>query len=166
MPVTLTGPAPVADTVSPLSTVTPSVFPPPVPFARSVVPPVPPVRFAPTVMLVDAVSEIDPAPLAERAAEVVIVPPLVSETLPLSITAPVIEIVSAAVLPVFTLMGAAETPPVPLRVKLFVPVPSVTTMDVISALGIVIVAVPPPVTSAASLPVGAPNFRPPVSVKV
>jgi hypothetical protein len=119
-----------------------------------------------TVMLVDAVSEIDPAPFAVRPAEVVIVPPLVSETLPLSLTAPLMVSVSAALLPVLTLMGAAVAPPVPVKVKLFVPLPSVTTIEVTSALGTVIVLVPPPVTSAASLPVVVPKNNPPVSVKV
>lgn len=116
----------------------------------------------PTELAVTVPAESLMAPLPDS----LIVPPLVSDRAPLSMTAPVTAIVSAAVLPVFTLVGAAEAPPVPVNVKLFVPFPSVTEMEVTSTLGIVIVLVPPPVTSIASLPVVGAKSNPPVSVKV
>ena len=116
----------------------------------------------PTELVVTVPPESVIAPLPDS----VIVPPLVSDTFPLSETAPVMGIVSALVLPVFTLIGTAEAPPVPVKVKLFVPLPSVTEMEVTAEAGTVSVALPLlRVIEPAPAPVGAPNCRPPVSVK-
>ena len=54
----------------------------------------------------------------------------VNETAPLSSEAPEITNWSPAVVPSFTVIGAAVAAPVPVKVNVFVPVPSTTEMEV------------------------------------
>ena len=70
------------------------------------------------------------------------------------------------VVPVFTVRGAALAPFVLLRVNTLDPVPRTTEMELTPALGTVMVVVPPPLMLAAPVPVGVPNSKPPVSVRV
>ena len=149
VPVRLTTPAPVAETVAPLLTVTPVVFPPPVPWARSVVPPVPPVMFAFAVMLTDAVRETAPAPVAVSVAESVILP------------VPIPIVVSTVMLP-------EEMVP-DVKVTLFVPAPapelSISIDPARSAFVLKLSVAPPPVTPpSATVPVAVQVSAPPESV--